>query len=350
MNSKLYKELFTVDKYTAYENLYQLPIAFRVNEEIRMWSHDNTNPFEVQSDLFGSATGIHTVYNDIELVDISGTGASCTDMSLSDSGCYPYTVENTAGASLTFMLEIKESGNAYVYFKTSGNSIDNITYTLDDGNVIAQGVDTKPYIMDLGYQKAGSTIKIYAPISEGIEDYVYLHAVTLDNESFKEGYAQLKADSLNVTKFEETEIEGNINVSEDGILYTSINYDSGWSIYIDGQKVSSEQIVDIGDNALLGVYITKGEHTVSFKYTPQGLWLGCAISAFTVVIFLLLIYILKSGLFDFNPPLYVEEPEELEPVLDDNNEEKKENLIEEIDKLLVDVSVTEDIAEESDAE
>ncbi|MEE1504053.1 MAG: YfhO family protein, partial [Acutalibacteraceae bacterium] len=40
MNTKFYKELFTVDKYTAYENLYQLPIAFRVNEEIRMWSHD----------------------------------------------------------------------------------------------------------------------------------------------------------------------------------------------------------------------------------------------------------------------------------------------------------------------
>ena len=118
MNPKLYKELFIVDKYTAYENLYQLPIAFRVNEEMRYWSHDNSNPFEVQSQLFGSATGIHTVYNDIEITDISGTGASCNDMTLSDSGCYPYTVEDTAGASLTFGLEVKESGNAYVYLKT----------------------------------------------------------------------------------------------------------------------------------------------------------------------------------------------------------------------------------------
>ncbi len=351
MNSQLYKELFTVDKYTAYENLYQLPIAFRANEEIRMWSHDNSNPFEVQSDLFGSATGIHTVYNDIEVTDISGAGATCTDWSLSDSGCYPYTVQNTSGAYLTFTLEVKKSGNAYVYFETSANTIDSITYTLDDGNVIAQGIDTKPYIMDLGYQKAGSTISIYAPISEGIEGYVYLYAVTLDSKSFEKGYEQLKADSLNVTKFEETEIEGNINVSEDGILYTSINYDTGWSIYIDGQKASSEQIVDIGNEALLGVYITKGEHTVSFKYTPQGLWLGCAISAFTIVIFLLLIYIIKTGLFDFNPPLYVEEYEELEPVLEaESNEEDRENIVEKIDKLLVDVNATEDVAEESDAE
>ena len=351
MNSKLYKELFTVDKYTAYENLYQLPIAFRTNEEIKMWSHDNSNPFEVQSNLFGSATGIHTVYNDIDVTDISGTGASCTDMSLSDSGCYPYTVEYTAGSSLTFTLEVKKSGNAYVYFKTGANTIDSITYTLDDGTVIAQGIDTKPYIMDLGYHKAGSTIKIYAPISEGTDGYVYLHAVTLDNKSFKKGYEQLKADSLNVTKFDETEIEGNINVSEDGILYTSINYDSGWNVYIDGQKATKEQIVDIGDQALLGVYITKGEHTVSFKYVPQGLWLGCAISAVTVIIFLLLIYILKSGLFNFNPPLYVEEDEEAETVSNDgNNEESNKALKENIDKLVIDVSVTENITEESDSE
>ena len=352
MNPKLYKELFTVDKYTAYENLYQLPIAFRVNEEMKYWSHDNSNPFEVQSQLFGSATGIHTVYNDIEITDISGTGASCNDMTLSDSGCYPYTVEDTAGASLTFRLEVKESGNAYVYLKTSNNNIDNITFTLDDGTVIAQGVDTKPYIMDLGYHKKGETIKLYAPIAEGTEGYVYLYAVTLDQESFDKGYNQLKADSLNVSKFDETEIEGTIKASKAGILYTSINYDSGWTVTIDGQEVSKDQIVSIGDDALLGVYISEGEHTVSFKYVPQGLLLGCSISALTVVIFLLLITIMKSGLFDFNPPLYVEEPEEIESVLDDENsdEQEKETLKEEIEKLFVDVSVTEDIMEESDAE
>jgi uncharacterized membrane protein YfhO len=350
-NTKLYKELFIVDKYTAYENLYQLPIAFRVNEEMRIWSHDNGNPFEVQSQLFGSATGIHTVYNDIEVTDISGTGASCNDMSLSDSGCYPYTVENTAGASLTFNLEVKESGNAYVYLKTSNNNIDNITFTLEDGSVIAQGVDTKPYIMDLGYHKAGDRIKIYAPISEGTEGYVYLYAVTLNEESFDRGYQQLKADSLNVTKFDETKIEGKINVSEDGILYTSINYDSGWSIYIDGQKVANDQIVRIGDGALLGAYITEGEHTISFKYVPQGLLLGCAISALTIVIFLLLISIMKSGLLDFNPPRYVEEIEEIEPGLDNKiTEDNEDTTKESIGNLFVDVSVTEDVTEESDAE
>ncbi len=347
MNSKYYKELFIVDKYTAYENLYQLPIAFRVNEEIRMWSHDNSNPFEVQSQLFGSATGIHTVYKDIEIADISGTGASCNDLSLSDSGCYPFTVENTAGASLTFKLKVKQTGNAYVFMKTSANNIKNVTYTLEDGTVIAQGIDTKPYIMDLGYHKAGEEIKLYAPITEGTEGYVYLYAVTLDDQSFEEGYNQLKADSLNVTSFEETKIEGTIDASADGILYTSINYDTGWNIYIDGQKASADQIVSVGDDALLGVYISEGEHTVTFKYVPQGLLLGSALSVLTLIIFILLIIIVKSGIFKFNPPLYVEDAAELEPIL----EEKNENDIEpETEKIAEELSVNISVTEESDPE
>ena len=65
----------------------------------------------------------------------------------------------------------------------------------------------------------------------------------------------------------------------------------------------------------------------------------------------MLISIIKSGLLDFNPPLYVEAPEEIEPVLEDeNNDENSNSFNELIDKLSVDVSVTETSAEESDAE
>ena len=108
MNSELYKEIATLDKYTAYENRYQLPIAFRVDEEILQWSHDNTNPFEVQSSLFGSATGIHTVYNDMEMTSVSGNGVECNDLTFSDMGYYPYSVTDTEGASASFELTVKE--------------------------------------------------------------------------------------------------------------------------------------------------------------------------------------------------------------------------------------------------
>lgn len=310
MNPELYNEIGAVAKYTAYENLYQLPIAFRTDAEILQWSHDNPNPFEVQSGLFGAATGIHTVYNDMELNNISGSGVNCTDLSASDSGYYPYSVTQETGASATFELDVKESGNAYIYLKSSNNDISNITVTLPDGTTIVQYIDTKPHILDLGELKAGDTVSIYAPFDGENSGYLYLHGVTLDMESFTEGYDQLKADSLNVTTFDETYIKGDIDVSEDGVLYTSINYDLGWSVYIDGEKLSEDEIYDIGNEALLGVAITEGKHTVEFKYVPRGLYAGITVSVVSIVLLLIICFIIKTGFFKFDPPLYVEEEEE----------------------------------------
>lgn len=310
MNPKLYKEIAAVAKYTAYENLYQLPIAFRVNDDILQWSHDNPNPFEVQSGLFGDSTGIHTVFNDMELTSISGNGIDCNDLSQAESGCYPYTVSDLTAPSLSLEYTVKKSGNAYLYLKSSNNDVKSITVSLPDGTSITQPIDTKPHILDLGALKKGDVVLIYAPFTEPRDGYLYMYGITLDNKSFEKGYNQLKKDALNITSFEETHIKGDINASEDGILYTSINYDKGWSVYIDGEKLRKDQVFDIGNGALLGAEITKGKHTVEFKYTPQGLVEGCVISVVALLMLLIICKILKTGVFEFDPPLYVEEPEE----------------------------------------
>lgn len=306
INEEYYNRLFSKGKFVAYENNYTLPIAFRANEDIEIWSHDNSNPFEVQSALFQSATGLNQVFYDITLDKVSTNNTTCNYDGYGDSGCYPYTVTgDSADASLTYDLTVQESGNAYIYFKTGSNSVERITVSLSDGTAISQPIDTKPHILDLGYMEKGDTISVYAPITEGTTGYTYLYAVTLNDEEFKAGYDQLKADSLNIESFEETEITGTLKASEDGIIYTSINYDTGWSVYIDGEKVSDEDIVIIGD-ALLGVRVTEGNHTITFKYVPEGLVFGLMISIMALITVLLILYIKKQEWFKFSPALYEE--------------------------------------------
>jgi uncharacterized membrane protein YfhO len=306
MNEEYYERLFSKGKFTAYKNNYPLPVAFRANEEIKYWSHDNSNPFEVQSGLFEATTGINNVFYDIELEKISTNNTECNYEGYGDSGCYPYTVTgDLADASLTYDLVVKNSGNGYLYFKTGSNSVERITVTLSNGTAISQPIDTKPHILDLGYLEAGSKVSVFAPVKEDMSGYTYLYAVTMNDEQFKKGFEQLNADSLQVTDFKETRIDGTINASEDGVIYTSINYDTGWSVYIDGEKASDENIVVIGD-ALLGVNVTKGAHTISFRYTPDGLILGVVVSALALVTLLLLLFIKKKEMFKFSPELYVE--------------------------------------------
>ena len=157
----------------------------------------------------------------------------------------------------------------------------------------------------MGYLEKGDTVSVFAPIKEGQSGYTYLYAVTVNDKEFTEGYNQLKKDSLQVESFTETEIKGKLTASEDGVIYTSINYDTGWSVYIDGEKVNEDDILTIGD-ALLGVRVEKGEHTVTFKYVPDGLVFGAVISLLALITLIVLFYIKKTELFKFNPPLYEE--------------------------------------------
>ncbi len=329
-NKAYYKEIGKVAKYTAYENLYSLPIAFRVNPEILQWTHDNPNPFEVQDELFMNSTGMETgVFNTMSLDSIYGSGVDCNDLSYEDDGYFPYEVTGDGSNSVTMEFKVEKTGNGYLYFKSSNTDVDQITITLPDDSTVNQNVDYKPYVYDLGQLEKGDIITIYAPLNEKKDGYFYVFATTADEEVFKEGYDVLKKDSLNVTSFDDTEITGTIDVSEDGILYTSINYDTGWSVYIDGEKVAKSNIHDIGQGALLGVDITKGHHTVTLKYTPEGLILGIIISAFALVLMLLSCAIIKTGTFEFKPELYKEEDDDV-PVVCEESDVNEEIVFEDL--------------------
>ena len=64
------------------------------------------------------------------------------------------------------------------------------------------------------------------------------------------------------------------------LLYTSIPYDKGWSITVDGSEVKYTRILD----GLIGVELREGSHTIEFKYKTPGLVLGSTISILAVFI------------------------------------------------------------------
>ena len=71
------------------------------------------------------------------------------------------------------------------------------------------------------------------------------------------------------------------------MLYTSIPYDKGWSVYVDGQKANTTAICK---GALTGVMVTAGTHQITFKYTPRGFFQGIIISIISLLILLGLIF------------------------------------------------------------
>ena len=68
------------------------------------------------------------------------------------------------------------------------------------------------------------------------ESYASIYAYSVDETVFAKGYRLLADSALQVTDWGETHITGTITVRENSYLCTSIPYDTGWSVYIDGEK------------------------------------------------------------------------------------------------------------------
>ncbi len=310
-NTALYTETASCGIYTAYKNNYTLPIAFRVNSEILGWQYDETDPFAVQNGFIDSATGLvgplkNIMFSDDAYYDNLDPFAAEEFA----TGTYYYSVpDSSTKGTATMHFTVPETQNVYLYLKCASSSVDSINITSDYGLNMTQSIDTKPYILDMGILNAGEVVTVEIPIENSSSGILYLYAAGLDMNAFKTAYNVLRTDSLNVTSFTDTKINGEIDVSGDGVLYTSINYDEGWSVYIDGVKLNKSDYARIG-NALLGVPITAGHHTVSFKYFPQGMFFGIAISIITLAIFVVLLMLIRMKTFAFTPKLLSEKQAE----------------------------------------
>ncbi len=62
-----------------------------------------------------------------------------------------------------------------------------------------------------------------------------INLATFSWDIYKQGIDGLKKDTLNITKFAETHIEGDVNSSANELLYISIPFDKGWHAKLDGK-------------------------------------------------------------------------------------------------------------------
>ena len=67
---------------------------------------------------------------------------------------------------------------------------------------------------------------------------------------------------------------------EDGIMFTSIPYDDGWRILVDGKETEA---IPLLENAFLGVKLEKGIHEVKMYYEASGKIVGGTVSCVTMI-------------------------------------------------------------------
>ena len=278
-SSNLYKKIYTTSdkKSNVYESKYNLPIAYCVNSKIDDWVTDEGNPFEIQSDFVKLATGYSNVFKPVEYNSTDFDAVSGDDVT--ENGTYWLEKSDSSSnyGTETVSLSPTIDGNLYLYVKSS--DLKTITVNSEKVSDITQSMEDA-YILDLGYHNKGDEVLVSLDASkmESESTSFDFYCYTADDTVVKNMYNSFAGNSLNVDSYSDTTIKGTVNAKENCYLYSSIPYDDGWSVYVDGKKAETFEI----GGTLLAIELTPGQHKIEYKYFPVGFLYGIIISAVTV--------------------------------------------------------------------
>lgn len=233
------------EEISLYRNRYTLPLGFWVPDDFEgKWDLELGSPADVQNSL-ADTVGASNVLDMV--MDVSASGKT-----------------------LTFCPE--EGGEYYAYVGKSG--IEKVTVSTWKTTKTYNNVD-RGYLLELGYCTAGDEVTLTA---EENQDGIWADVYRFSETGQAQIWEKLSAVPWEIDRWQETCLEGTIAPEKAGIMMTTIPYDKGWTILVDGQRQEAAKVKD----AFIGVPLSQGSHRIVMEYRPEGLvegrliTVGCA--------------------------------------------------------------------------
>ena len=263
------------------ENNAYLPLGFLAENQLLNvdFSGAGNNTLAFQNQLFAAASGIGTdVWSFINGRNLSISATDVTLSSQTQDGYCAYSTTAQPGGTIVYKYIAHDEGlvcidlelskkNRFSFWK-NGIELYNETYSIPQSLAVSQVVP-------------GDVIEVHLTCNADEKGTISLHAGILNEFLFRAGVDLLDDSTLELTKFETTRVEGTINCNRNGVLYTSIPQDGNWTAMVDGKPA---EIVLVGD-AMVGLLLSEGEHTVSFVYRNKMFSLGWKISLACLLVF-----------------------------------------------------------------
>ncbi|MBR4543131.1 MAG: YfhO family protein [Lachnospiraceae bacterium] len=272
------------------ENEYNLALGFLVDESIRDFQFPGQNQFENINELAQCITGKEHI-----LYDTNITSAELVEDGVcvvpTEAGNYALTLCDEAnGVGVIHFRVPKEERKAYIQFDFGSSVIDKKAPFL---------VDARTWDSDWNERLTTSFVKEMTEVGEAYDvtvlmtDDLYsavrmpdVYLAYYNETEFLKVYDELKKGQMDVVEYDNGYVHGTIDVLEDHkVLFTSIPYDEGWEITVNGEK---KEPLALLDGAFMGLELEKGNHDIVFQYHVPGLKNGAVISAASFLMLLIL--------------------------------------------------------------
>jgi len=265
------------------ENNTYLPLGFLADSALAETEFLNfSNRFDFQNRLLGNASGVPNVWTKLTGKNLTITSDKATVSSRTDSGYCYYTTKGSS-ATVIYRYTTEYAGFLCVDLNLSKKN----SYTVwKNGEYLFSESYSLPQMIAITHMQPGDVVEISFTCKANELGTMDVKGAILNEIPFRKAYEALNASTLQLTTFRNTLVSGTINCNRDGVLYTSIPQDGNWIATVDGKPAET---VLIG-NAMIGVLVTEGQHTVTFTYRNSAFSLGWKVSLCSLLIFLLLCF------------------------------------------------------------
>ncbi len=264
-----------------YTNNYPLSLGYMVDSTIldmeQIYYHD---PYEFQNALITYCTGLEKQCYVPQPVALASYDSATIDKRA--YGKYTLTKDGDASSDFSATYTYNGVDDGYLYGYVSNGIMDTVSIRYD-GKLIDSNISVKDYAIafPMGPAKSGETVNVELKARTDRKSGNFnLLVYALSQSVFEEAYSLLADEQLEITEFSDTEIKGRITAKKDGIMFLSIPYEKGWSIYVDGEKVETVRLA----HSMLGAEIPEGTHDIRLTYIPDGFTEGLTATIISAIL------------------------------------------------------------------
>jgi hypothetical protein len=306
-----YRAIKSKDDISVEENTDALPMFYITDQQTKGLKFDNQdkeNPFPSQSRVISSMLGLGTELNGTENYFSKLPEENVSEPVLKNctaeqrgEGYTGYNKTDTAkDTTLTFTVTAANSEEIFLWLPvptTSYRRKVNIwvrrgTKPQTFMGVLMDGDNYRP--IELGRFEPGEEFTLIVTMLDDTLFYKDFGLYTIDRDKYQPAINAIHEMNANTTMTMKSKSDFTVKTdsAKASLLWTSISYERGWSVTVDGKKLDltskNPDIKPIWNDTLLAVPLTAGAHTVRLSFAPAYYPQAIFISVFGLSLFGLL--------------------------------------------------------------
>lgn len=253
------------DGAALYENKNVLPIAYAASCENTHPDLETGDPFVNQNRFLNAIAGTQEDY--------------FTE--------YEYNMENS-GSNWSYSFTADSENPVYLYMKSDSIGWADV-YVNEDwvGNYFSTETSCDLY---LGSFQPGEQVVVNVVPSGSIAvNYAMIGQLHMD--LLESVLHQLQENGMDMNKHAGGKLSGTIHVDNQQKIITSIPYDAGWTVKIDGKKVKTAKFAD----TFMILDASEGDHDITFQYVSPGFGMGMLL--FVICVLVAIVYFIPLQRF-----------------------------------------------------